>query len=136
MEEFLKTIPVTISKLQTNPDIPVTIVLGNESCDLDSAVSSVAFSHFLSFHTLSLPFLNIPREDVPLRTEVIHSIGSKNVENIPTRDDLDLLLLTNLTLILVDHHILAKHYENLISRVVQIIDHRQIMAEFCDKVSD
>ena len=72
MDAFLKSIPDIIAKLQTNTETPVTIVLGNESCDLDSVVSSVTLAHHLSSKTLSLPFLNIPREDVALHTEVIY----------------------------------------------------------------
>ena len=132
----MKSIPEKISKLKSNPNTPIKIVLGNESCDLDSAVCSVILSHHLNSHQNipTLPFLNIPRDDVPLRTEVIHCLGSENVEKIPTRDDLDLLQMTNLKVVLVDHHVLPSHFQRLLPKVEQIIDHRTVLSEFDPKV--
>ncbi|XP_042859061.1 exopolyphosphatase PRUNE1-like, partial [Penaeus japonicus] len=56
------------------------VVLGNEACDLDSAVSAITYAFLL--HSLRtepegsddapgvIPVLNIARRDFPLRTEV------------------------------------------------------------------
>ena len=134
MEDYLKSIPDLVAKVKDNTDYEITVVLGNESCDLDSAVCSVVLAHHLNSKSLTLPFLNIPKEDVPLKTEVLFAIGKDNTFKIPNRDDLDLLSLPNLSLILVDFHILPKHYECLLPKVVQIIDHRHILAEFSEKV--
>ncbi|RXG52663.1 Protein prune-like protein [Armadillidium vulgare] len=52
------------------------VVMGNEACDLDSAVSSIAYAYFLQFLDKKMefgvvyPVLNINRNDYPLRTEV------------------------------------------------------------------
>ena len=134
MEDYLKSIPDLVAKVKDNTDYEITVVLGNESCDLDSAVCSVVLAHHLNSKSLTLPFLNIPKEDVPLKTEVLFAIGKDNTFKIPNRDDLDLLSLPNLSLILVDFHILPKHYKCLLPKVVQIIDHRQILAEFSEEV--
>ena len=61
-------------------------------------------------------------------------LGSENVEKIPTRDDLDLLQMTNLKVILVDHHVLPSHYQGLLPKVEEIIDHRTVLSEFDPKV--
>ncbi|KAB7497795.1 hypothetical protein Anas_09928, partial [Armadillidium nasatum] len=51
------------------------VVMGNEACDLDSAVSSIAYAYFLQFLDKKMefgvvyPVLNINRNDYPLRTE-------------------------------------------------------------------
>ena len=136
LKDFLKLIPEKVAELKSNLNTPFKIVLGNESCDLDSAVCSVVLSHHLNSHQniLTLPFFNIPRCDVPLRTEVIHCLGSENVEKIPTRDDLDLLQMTNLKVVLVDHHVLPSHYQGLLPKVEQIFDHRTVLSEFDPKV--
>ena len=49
----------------------------------------------------------------------------ENLSKIPTRDDLDLTTLSNLQLVLVDHHVLQKKDSSLLPRIVEIIDHRQ-----------
>ena len=131
MDAYLKSLRDTLKNLKNRN---VTFVIGNESCDLDSAVCSVVLAHHLNSKSITLPFLNIPKNDVPLKTEVLFAIGKENTFKIPNRDDLDLLSLPNLSLILVDFHILPKHYKCLLPKVVQIIDHRHILAEFSEKV--
>lgn len=54
----------------------VRIVMGNESCDLDSMASALVYAHALTQHhsagdgALHLPIMNTPRIEFPLRTEV------------------------------------------------------------------
>ncbi|XP_039958391.1 exopolyphosphatase PRUNE1 [Bactrocera tryoni] len=93
MLNFLKQ-----SRRFVNSTEPVCIVLGNESCDLDSAVCAVTLAYHYhqqnvaSRHTTPnfLPVLNIPRRDYALKTEVNyvfqqHAIGD---EHLTFRDDL------------------------------------------------
>ena len=52
------------------------IVLGNEACDLDSAVCALVFAHFLKHQnkhaaSIYMPVLNIAKEDFALKTEVV-----------------------------------------------------------------
>jgi len=72
----------------------------------------------------AIPMLNIPLEDVPLRTEVKFCL-KKDLTNVPTRDDLNLSTLPNLNLVLVDHHVLQNQDLSLLPKIVEIIDHRQ-----------
>lgn len=63
---------------------PVVFIIGNESCDLDSAVSAVGLAFFFTvtanlpdFLFINgkrrfLPVMNIPRTNLPLKTEVTH----------------------------------------------------------------
>lgn len=61
--------------------------MGNESCDLDSAVSSITLAyHYNNIkHPATrkypiLPVLNIPRSELPLKTEVVYFLKRNNVD--------------------------------------------------------
>ena len=128
MEKYLRHLPLVLKELLNEPTKNVTVVMGNESCDMDSAVCALTLAHHInqSRHAVTMPLLNIPKEDVPLRTEVIYSLGEDIVQNIPTRDDFDFHKFPNMHLILVDHHVLQKRDLFLQPKISQIIDHRQI----------
>ena len=131
MEEYLNSLPSLLEELKNNISKDIIVVMGNESCDMDSAVCAVTLAHHLSSASLALPCLNIPKEDVALRTEVIYSVGAGFMDKIPCRDDWDLLKLnsSHINLILVDHHVLLKRDSFLQPKISQIIDHRQIAAD-------
>lgn len=107
--------------------------MGNESCDLDSAVSAITLAFFyhkygiddikLSNNTrLSiLPMLNIPRQQLPLKTEVTYFLKECNVdlENIICKDEMPNEILESSDVILVDHHV-----SPFSRQVVKAIDHR------------
>ena len=65
----------------------VCVVLGNEACDLDSAVSALVYAQFLTHckkygaDTPHIPVLNIPREDYPLKTEVVHFLAKLGISS-------------------------------------------------------
>lgn len=71
---------------------PVVFVLGNESCDLDSAVCAVGLAYFymntnkLPDHLLIdgkrrfLPMMNIHRTNLPLKTEVTHFMRKHGID--------------------------------------------------------
>jgi len=127
IKEFISNLPNILQDLKKEPSKIVTVVLGNESCDLDSAICSLVYAHHLNFKSITIPILNIPSEDVPLRTDVKFCLG-ENLSKIPNRDDLDLKKMSNMKLILVDHHVLQKQDSCLQPRIVEIIDHRQLSA--------
>lgn len=61
----------------SNDYTDITIVIGNESCDLDSAVSSIVYATFLYWKNrdntngeLYIPVLDVEKNDFPLKTEV------------------------------------------------------------------
>lgn len=69
---------------------PLTIVIGNESCDLDSAVCAIALAYFyestanssqyMAERRIHIPVLNITRENLPLKTEVIFYIKKLGID--------------------------------------------------------
>ena len=69
------------------------MVLGNESCDLDSCISAVIYGLLIAEETKTdgniavLPVLNIPRADVPLKTEIVYFLKQNSIqfEDIPCR---------------------------------------------------
>ncbi|XP_072946676.1 exopolyphosphatase PRUNE1 [Epargyreus clarus] len=146
MEDVLSN---TVSKLKSKDYSSVTVVLGNESCDLDSAISSLVYAIFLHWqyqkihcgvctrtsddvkHEIFVPLLDVDREDFELKTEVAYSLKEVGItkELLVFRDDLNLqeLVQTVTTrVILVDHHVLCKKYEYLAPYVTEIIDHRPL----------
>ena len=121
-------------------------MLGNESCDLDSAISAITLAFFYSKHSAStipllnekpqviMPLLNIPRKDLPLKTEVTHFLRQNGVdlENVICRDELSAEQLKVSKFILVDHNNSPEFQE----QVVQIIDHHKLndhASYNCDK---
>ncbi|XP_065363371.1 exopolyphosphatase PRUNE1 [Calliphora vicina] len=114
-----------------NAKEPICIVLGNESCDLDSAVCAVSMAYFYqnnkkcglnSSKTYNyLPVLNIPRRDYPLKTEVKYIFQENNIndEMLTFKDELTEDFLNRTTFVLVDHH-LSPWSE----KCVAIYDHR------------
>lgn len=67
---------------------PLTIVIGNESCDLDSAVCAIALAYFYESNSINLqcsprsviPVMNISRENFPLKTEVIYFMNKHGID--------------------------------------------------------
>ncbi|XP_070778338.1 exopolyphosphatase PRUNE1-like [Enoplosus armatus] len=116
----------------------VHVVLGSESCDLDSAMSSLAMGYFLSRtssslsgSSLVLTVLNVPRSLFHLRTEVLLLLKEASVatETLVFRDEVDLARLhgdRKLALTLVDHNVLPSSDSGLEGAVVEVIDHHQL----------
>ena len=69
MNSYIESLPYKLEQLKDSPDTKVVLVLGNESCDLDSAVCALVLAHHQSCFsgTFVLPILNIPKEDVTLK---------------------------------------------------------------------
>ncbi|XP_030828007.1 uncharacterized protein LOC578539 isoform X4 [Strongylocentrotus purpuratus] len=109
----------------------VHVVIGNEACDLDSTVSAITHAYHLSQDSDSdveaiIPVLNIPQDEVPLRTETTHLLPRCNIQltDLVCKDDIDLKSILNLTLTLVDHNVPADSDTWLDQYVVEVIDHR------------
>lgn len=88
-------------------------VLGNVSADLDSVFGALALAYCLSevryiqIRGISiLPVVNIPREDLPLRTEIVSVLKESGVhlELLRFVSEVD---ITDKGLILYDHNQLA-----------------------------
>ncbi|KAG6464675.1 hypothetical protein O3G_MSEX014663 [Manduca sexta] len=151
MEQYLAN---TINKLNTKDYNELTLVLGNESCDLDSAVCAIVYAAFLDWQynqikckvctrtnrdpqffkdDIFVPILNVDRQDYELKTEVAFCLRDNEIndDHLVFRDDHDLVQLTNATktnVVLVDHHVLAAKDQFLSPYVTEIIDHRPLQA--------
>ncbi|XP_001355224.2 exopolyphosphatase PRUNE1 [Drosophila pseudoobscura] len=102
------------------------IVIGNESCDLDSAVSALTLAFIYSERSQEhdyVPVLNIPRRDYRLKTEVGHMLSKCGIAEamLLFRDDLPNKFAKDVNVVLVDHHV-----SELAPHVVEILDHRPI----------
>ncbi|XP_030320976.1 exopolyphosphatase PRUNE1 isoform X1 [Calypte anna] len=114
----------------------VHVVMGNEACDLDSTVSALALAYFLAKTspapaTTFIPVLNIPRAELPLRTEAVFLLGEQGIPptSLICRDEIDLGGLHTaglLSLTLVDHHVLPSTDAALEEAVVEVLDHRPL----------
>lgn len=110
----------------------IQIILGNESCDLDSVVSSLCLG--LLIHTTGdscIPVLNIPREEYALKTEVSYLLSKNGISEdlLVFRDEVDLSALHaagRLRLTLVDHHALPERDRPLYASMapLAVVDHR------------
>ncbi|XP_069364383.1 exopolyphosphatase PRUNE1 isoform X2 [Maniola hyperantus] len=96
MEEYFST---TLTNLKSNNYSNLTIVLGNESCDLDSAVTSIVYAIFLHWQhnrikckvctaskrseecsdDIFISVLDVNREDFGLKTEVVYSLEEHGI---------------------------------------------------------
>lgn len=71
---------------------PIIFILGNESCDLDSAVCAVSLAYFymntnklpddllIDGHRRFLPMMNIHRTNLPLKTEVTYFMRKHGID--------------------------------------------------------
>ncbi|XP_033127283.1 protein prune homolog 2-like isoform X2 [Anneissia japonica] len=133
MEAFLSQTKKELSELASFSKI--NIVLGNESCDLDSAVSAIVYAFYLSQKEDSpqkpcIPCLNINREDLALRTETVHYLEKNNINlnHLTCRDQINLGELhrdDRLNLYLVDHNTLPGKDSEIEGAVVKVLDHHQ-----------
>ncbi|KAL0930328.1 exopolyphosphatase [Colletotrichum truncatum] len=112
---------------------PLTLVVGNESADLDSLCSAVLYAYLRTQappHTLHIPISNLPRDDLKLRPEMTAALAHAELKpsDLLTLDDLpsgaDELPASDTRWVLVDHNVLtgdlAKKYSR---RVVGCVDH-------------
>lgn len=116
----------TPSEQQEQGQRKLHIVIGNESCDLDSAVSALTLAFIYAQRQQEhdyVPVLNIPRMDYPLKTEVGHMFNKCDIDEkmLVFRDDLPQHLSSDVNVILVDHHV-----SNLAVNVIEILDHRPL----------
>ncbi|XP_026279117.1 exopolyphosphatase PRUNE1 isoform X1 [Frankliniella occidentalis] len=113
----------------------IHIIMGNESCDLDSVVSALCFGLYQdSPDKIVIPLLNIENDEFPLRTEVTYLLHENGVPSnlLVFRDQIDLAALRDsgrLRLTLVDHHALPERDRALADSLVAVIDHRPLDVE-------
>ncbi|KAL8689054.1 MAG: hypothetical protein Q9218_005191 [Villophora microphyllina] len=118
----------------------VTLVVGNESADLDSLTSSILYAYLRSlsppqnaFTPIYVPLLNIPAADIRLRPEfeVVLRHANINASHLTTLDDLSVadgsyLKPEHTQWILVDHNKLEGSLgKKFASHVHGVIDHHE-----------
>ncbi|SSD58649.1 related to Exopolyphosphatase [Saccharomycodes ludwigii] len=116
----------------------LTIVCGNQSADLDSVVSSLAYAYlnYVKYPQIPIiPIINIPKQDLKLRKDIIYVLNK--TENIASENDLffieDIQQLkshfkgVNIEAILVDHNKPQGQANDIIDSVIGIIDHHEDM---------
>jgi exopolyphosphatase len=112
------------------------LVMGNESADLDSVVSSLMYAYYLnhrktSEHIEILPLINTRSGCLSLKPEIAFWLDETGVdiEHIIFTDSLDLrdwAVNGQLRLTLVDHNRLSPSQTFLKDSVVEIIDHHYV----------
>lgn len=104
-------------------------MIGNESCDLDSAVSAIGLAYHLTNHKplidiqhtdYFIPVLNVAREKLPLKSEVIHFLEQNEIlaDNLICRDEVDVNSFPSY--VLVDHHVSPFDPQ----KIKMVFDHR------------
>lgn len=135
MEDYLQGCRAALQESQ-----PLHVVLGNEACDLDSMVSALTLAFYLAKTTevgeVFVPVLNIMRSELPLRGDNIFFLQKIGIPEslLIFRDEIDLHALHQagqLTLTLVDHHVLPKSDAALEEAVAEVLDHRPIEQTHC-----
>lgn len=93
---YLRTCQQVLKTLagKNNLKSDITLVIGNESADLDSCVSSIAYGYLATIKAKHagtiIPVLNLPREDIKLRAELTLLLKSVDIaqSDLICRDDL------------------------------------------------
>lgn len=120
----------------------VHVVVGNEACDLDSAVSCLLMFHIISkmsdeingkdkTRTLYIPLLNTTRDMLDSKCEVLWFLQKTlNIDKsfLTCKDDIDWVEIkkngVEVLITLVDHNYNDEFKD--IGRIVEIIDHHQV----------
>lgn len=131
MNIYLKTVKDLLKDQKKN----ICVVIGNESVDLDSAVSSISLAYHLNHvegnsHLIPeakklkklvfVPTINASREELPLKTEVTYWLRKHQIdlENLLCRDEINLESEAD-SFVLVDHHVSDRR-----EKVIAVLDHR------------
>lgn len=111
------------------------IVMGNESADLDSIASSIAYAYLLKHHAIDgaplyCPLIPTTKGDLTLRKDVIYlfQLLHLEIEDLIFLDEMPLQQLVFkglITVSLVDHNLLTPSLEFLAPTVTNIIDHHR-----------
>eukprot|EP01084_Bolivina_argentea_P066437 121096_1 len=132
-----------VSQINDNPSTidfnELTLVLGNEACDLDSMISSLLWSFYSQSQTkihsnLFIPIFSIKQTELKLRKDAIYlfnQIDKSLINKFFFINTIQLNILLNTTRIklnvhLVDHNALSISLHSLLKdHVTYIIDHHQ-----------
>lgn len=133
LADFLKSSKLRLEQILTdlqNSEI-IHFVMGNESADLDSIASSIAYAYLLSRDKseLYVPLMNIGREEIILRKDVLFLFQLLNIslaDVLFLNDNFHLETLhaqNRLRFNLVDHNVLSPKQLAWSNAVESIVDH-------------
>lgn len=130
VSDFLHYSKIKYEQVLDDSEI-VHFVIGNESADLDSIISSISYAYLLSQENteLFIPLMNIHREEIALRKDILYlfQLVGISVDDLLFLDDnvsLNRLFEQNrLRLNLVDHNVLRPRQEHLSDAIERIVDH-------------
>lgn len=122
---------------------PLKIVCGNQSADLDSVVSAISFAYFSYLkdpRNPILPVVNIPRNDLDLRRDIVSVLKRQSIpknllyfqEDIR---DLKRQFGCKVESILVDHNDPQSDLKLIIDRVIGIIDHHEDLGLYKEEIA-
>eukprot|EP01101_Sappina_pedata_P000350 TRINITY_DN10371_c0_g1_i1.p1 TRINITY_DN10371_c0_g1~~TRINITY_DN10371_c0_g1_i1.p1 ORF type:complete len:397 (+),score=123.30 TRINITY_DN10371_c0_g1_i1:1-1191(+) len=122
---------------------PLTYVMGNEACDMDSMISSIFLSYSLSAQSspTHIPLINIPREDFPLRNDAqtLFAVSGLDPADLVFADEVNLHSLATqevpVRIALVDHNKLADQQSFLAPLVSKIFDHHADEKKYLENTS-
>ncbi|KAL5594123.1 hypothetical protein BROUX41_001169 [Berkeleyomyces rouxiae] len=125
----LKSFLASARQALARPSRPLTLVVGNESADLDSLCCATLYAYFQTIatpKTIHIPLANIPRSDLALRPELTSVLRHADLTpaDMITLDDLPSSLNPAETAwVLVDHNALTGPLARFQSRVAGCVDH-------------
>lgn len=130
VSKFLHASKIHYLKILDKGEV-IHFVLGNESADLDSIVSSICYAYLLAEENRNefyIPLLNIPREEILLRKDVLYlfELLDISLDDLLFYDDLPFINLfqeKRLCINLVDHNVLRRGLIGFSDVVERIIDH-------------
>ncbi|KAL7800185.1 hypothetical protein V8C37DRAFT_364380 [Trichoderma ceciliae] len=130
LKGFLAAARSALAAPPAQRSVPLTLVIGNESADLDSLCSAVVLAYIQSNsspHTLHIPLSNIPRSELVLRTEMTAVLQRSGLAptDILTLSELPDLEPEDTRWFLVDHNALTGQLQKFQSQVIGCIDHHE-----------
>ncbi|XP_044270023.1 exopolyphosphatase PRUNE1 [Tribolium madens] len=133
--EFIKKAKQALNNIEIFKNIH--LVLGNESCDLDSTISALSLAYLIhsrNTNDLVIPVMNVEAKYFPLRTETNYLLKKCDIDpkNLVYKDQINysnILKTAKVKTSLVDHHVLSNHDKVLEETVLEIFDHRTINKE-------
>ncbi|KAI9143237.1 DHHA2 domain-containing protein [Paraphysoderma sedebokerense] len=141
-------------------DEPFNLVIGNEAADLDSTISALIYGFLSSYPAfesssstpshgssasgarLTIPIINIPSADLPLRSDATYFLSRPSIatsfsklfftDNVPLRSLVSAGRIKEV--VLVDHNKLSPSQEYLTPLVRGVIDHHADERIFCSSL--
>jgi len=135
MAEARKDLNQFLVECKKHASEPKFVVLGNQSADMDSIMSSISLAFYISQQEISsflghevsfaIPIINIPREDMKLRKDslLIFEKAGVSIENLLFAEDI--IINDDTQIVLVDHNVVEFPFDTHDSKVSIIIDHHK-----------